>query len=135
MKDSQQPKFYRQRFILAMLAQADGSLSKMDFQKLLFLSQKKAKFQYYDFVPYRFGCYSFQAATDIEVLGSLGWLRLDRQNIRLIKRPTFSASLKSHEIDAICYFMKSYSNYRGQKLIRYVYQHYPYYAINPTSTT
>lgn len=129
MIDSLQPKFYRQRFILAMLGQAGGSLSKMDFQKLLFLSQKKAEFQYYDFVPYRFGCYSFQAASDIEVLESLGWLKLERQDIRVIKRHTFSAGLKSHEIDAICCFMKSYNNYRGRKLIRYVYQHYPYYAI------
>ncbi len=129
MKDSRQPKFYRQRFIIAMLAQTDGSLSKMDFQKLLFLSQKRANFQYYDFVPYRFGCYSFQAASDIEVLESLGWIKLEGQDIRLIKKQTFNAGLKIHELDAISYFMESYNNYRGRKLIRYVYQHYPFYAI------
>lgn len=129
MKELQQPKFYRQRFVLAMLAQADGSMSKMDFQKLLFLSQKKAEFQYYDFVPYRFGCYSFQAASDLEILESLGWLKLGKQHIKLIERQTFKTNLKSNEIDAMCCFMKSYNNYRGRKLIRYVYQRYPYYAI------
>ncbi len=68
------PKFYRQRFLLLLLEMAGGHLSKMDFQKLLFLSQKEAEFSYYDFVPYHYGCYSFQAQSDIELLESFGWL-------------------------------------------------------------
>jgi uncharacterized protein YwgA len=48
----------------------------MDFQKLLFLAHQEAGFSYYDFVPYYYGCYSFQAASDLETLKSLGWIEI-----------------------------------------------------------
>ena len=74
------PKCYRQRLILILLEKAGGALSKMDFQKLLFLLHQKAGFQYYDFVPYHYGSYSFQAASDIEALQATGWLKSEKKN-------------------------------------------------------
>ncbi|MFQ5330103.1 MAG: DUF488 family protein [Thermodesulfobacteriota bacterium] len=120
------PKFYRQRFLLVLLELAGGRLSKMDFQKLLFLSQKEAGFSYYDFVPYHYGCYSFQAQSDIELLESFGWLEEKSKSIKLLAKPR--ACLNNNERDAIDQFTKQFKGYRGQKLLTYVYEHYPYYA-------
>lgn len=120
------PKFYRQRFLLFLLEMVGGSLSKMDFQKLLFLSQKEAGFSYYDFVPYHYGCYSFQAQSDIELLESFGWLEEKPRSINLLAKP--KAFLHNDELAAIDQFTKQFKGYRGRKLVTYVYERYPYYA-------
>ena len=123
------PKFYRQRFILILLEKAGGALSKMDFQKLLFLLHQKAGFLYYDFVPYHYGSYSVQAASDIEALQATGWLKSGKKNITLLKRLPEARGLRGYETNEISCFMQNYKDYRGRRLLRYVYQHYPYYAV------
>lgn len=120
------PKYYRQRFLLLLLEMAGGRLSKIDFQKLLFLSQQEAEFSYYDFVPYHYGCYSFQAQSDIELLESFGWLEDKTKSLTLLAKP--QACLKNNELVAIDRFTKRFKSYRGKKLLTYVYERYPYYA-------
>ncbi len=120
------PKFYRQRFLLLLLEMTGGRLSKMDFQKLLFLSQKEAGFSYYDFVPYHYGCYSFQAQSDIELLESFGWLEEKPKSISLLAKP--GACLSNDVLGEIDRFTKQFKRLRGRKLVTYVYERYPYYA-------
>lgn len=122
------PNYHRQRFLLALLELAGGRLSKMDFQKLLFLSQQKTEYPYYDFVPYHYGCYSFQAQSDIELLESRGWLQTTGNEIQLLEKSAFS--MARDELARASYFAKKYKDYRGKELVRYVYEHYPYYAIH-----
>lgn len=122
------PNYYRQRFLLALLELAGGQLSKMDFQKLLFLSQQEIERPHYDFVPYHYGCYSFQAQSDIELLESRGWLQTEGSEIRLMGKS--AAGMARDELARARYFAKRYQNYRGVELVRYVYEHYPYYAIH-----
>jgi len=123
------PKFYRQRLILILLKLAGGCLSKMDLQKLLFLAHQKAGFTYYGFVPYRYGCYSFQAASDLESLQTLGWLELREKDIKLLRELPFDKGLKINETNEIIRFMRNYRRYRSRKLVQYVYKQYPYYAV------
>ncbi len=120
------PRYFRQRFLLLLLEKSGGRLSKTDFQKLLFLSQKETAFSYYDFVPYLYGCYSFQAQSDIELLESFGWLEDKAQNIKLLAKPR--AYLNDDELKAIDQFANQFKGYRGRKLVTYVYERYPYYA-------
>jgi len=120
------PKFYRQRFLLLLLEMAGGKLSKTDFQKLIFLSKEESSFSYYDFVPYQFGCYSFQAQSDIELLEKKGWLESKPKSIKLIVSP--GECLNKEEIDAIECFISKFKSIRGKKLITYVYEQYPYCA-------
>lgn len=120
------PKFYRQRFLLVLLEMSGGRLSKTDMQKLLFLSQTEAGFSYYDFVPYLYGCYSFQAQSDIELLSSFGWLEEKTDSIELLAKP--DSSLNNCELVAMHQFTNRFKGYRGQKLVTYVYERYPYYA-------
>ncbi len=126
MTTPKMPKFYRQRFLLLLLEMAGGRLSKTDFQKLLFLAQHEADFSYYDFVPYHYGCYSFQAQSDIELLHSFGWLEEKPKSINLLAKP--GACLKNAELYEIDRFTKQFRGVRGRKLVSYVYERYPYYA-------
>ncbi|GBE37418.1 hypothetical protein BMS3Bbin08_00006 [bacterium BMS3Bbin08] len=129
MNTAKTPKFYRQRLILALLEQSGGSLSKMDFQKLLFLLHQEAGFQYYVFVPYRYGCYSYQAAEDIRTLELLGWLKTGAKDIALRQSADIANLLPSEQIDRLSQFYDTYRTLRGRELIKYVYERHPYYAI------
>jgi len=122
------PKYHRQRFVLGLLEVAGGRLSKMDIQKLLFLSQQETERPHYDFVPYHYGCYSFQAQSDIELLESRGWLYTEGNDIQLLEKST--AGIASDELNRVSLFAKKYKDYRGTELVRYVYERYPYYAIH-----
>lgn len=122
------PNYHRQRFLLVLLELTGGSLSKMDFQKLLFLSQQETECPYYDFAPYHYGCYSFQAQSDIELLESRGWLQTVGNKIQLLEKPAIK--MVGDELAKASHFVNKYKDYRGIRLVRYVYEHYPYYAIH-----
>jgi hypothetical protein len=52
--------FERQRLLLALLDAMAEPVAHTDFQKLLFLfTQEWEAAPSYDFVPYKFGCFSF----------------------------------------------------------------------------
>ena len=123
------PKYHRQRFLVALLETAGGRLGKMDFQKLLFLSHQMTDIRYFDFVPYHYGCYSFQAASDLEVLQKNGWLQIEGNNISLLRSVPAEKSLKPQQRDELAFFMRNHRQYRGRSLVRHIYERYPYFAI------
>ncbi len=123
------PKYFRQRYIVSLLAAAGGALGKMDFQKLLFLSHQKTDSQYFDFVPYHYGCYSFQAASDLEVLEKNGWIQVKGNKISLLRALPVEKSLKKRENNELALFMQDHNQYRERILVRHIYEQYPYYAI------
>lgn len=127
MKKPVMPKYYRQRFILTLLEMAGGKLSKMDLQKLLFLANQEADFDYFDFVPYHYGCYSFQAQSDVELMASWGWLHETEKGVQLKFKA--GACLGSDKLRELGIFFSRYRSLRGTKLLAYVYERYPYYAI------
>lgn len=121
------PKYHRQKFILALLELFGGNLTKIDLQKLLFLSQHEADFSYYDFVPYHYGCFSFQAHSDIELLEKRGWLKIDNKNVNLLSKTKQFLNLQDSKNLGDFYY--KYKDMRGKSLIKYAYENYPYYAI------
>ncbi|MDP3279856.1 MAG: DUF488 family protein [Nitrosomonas sp.] len=128
MSKPKAPNYHRQRFLLVLLELLGGHLSKIDFQKLLFLSQQATECPHYDFVPYHYGCYSFLAQSDIELLESRGWLQTIDNEIQLMGKP--AAFMTRDELARVSYFARKHKDHRGIELVRYVYEHYPYYAIH-----
>lgn len=122
------PKYHRQQYLLALLELAGGVLSKMDLQKLLFLAEQGTKNAHYDFIPYHYGCYSFQAQSDIELMESRGWLTIDGNRLNL--NGSIVRHLTQSVIQHIKYILSKYNAYRGNELVRYIYENYPYFAIN-----
>lgn len=86
--------YHRQKTLLALLDALGGRISGLDFQKLLFLyCQEWEEEASYEFVPYRFGGFSFTSYADKRKLIEKGllaneeeaWQQTDegRQAIRL----------------------------------------------------
>ncbi len=122
--------FSRQKLLLALLQIFDGNLSQADLQNYLFLFTKECqKKKSYEFIPYHFGCFSFQSYADCCRLREMGIL-LPRENWRLSSSSTDYLSLiPKDEQRKLLLFQNKYRNKRGNKLTKEVYNRYPYYAI------
>jgi hypothetical protein len=120
-----QPTYKRQRFLLSFVRQLDGGVTATDLQKLVFLHTMAGDSDCYEFVPYRFGSYSFQLKEDLDILQRDGFVTLDYVQ-------------DSTRIEAAGDFPKEASfriaAERGNALIRRAYREYPYYAINSEIT-
>lgn len=121
------PKFYRQRFLLNLLRIINRNISQTELQKHSFLfSQQQA--MGYDFIPYQFGCYSFQLNKDINDLEQSGFVEIIDNKIKLIKQD--SSWLKTADYNQLLKYPKEVKKMNGDDLISFVYKNYPYYAIN-----
>lgn len=74
---------YRQKALINLLKAFGGRVSGVDFQKYLFLyTQEYERKPSFEFVPYRFGCFSFQSYADKRRLIEVGMLHTDaRRNL------------------------------------------------------
>lgn len=115
-----QPVYKRQRFLVAFIQHLPDNVSITDLQKLVFLYLKRIKCDYYSFIPYKYGAYSFQLAQDVEVLEDSGYLSTAYQKISAKLNSSESYKVDTQAIDTL----------RGGALIRKAYDEYPYYAIN-----
>jgi uncharacterized protein (DUF488 family) len=127
--DIKPPTYHRQRLLLFLLEQANGTLSRLDLQKLLFLYVQESDAKHYAFVPYRFGCYSFLAADDLDLLHKRDWITLSGKEISL-KRSLREQrwAVNSEERQTVRRWMAKNIK-RGSELIRHVYRLHPWYAI------
>jgi len=77
-----QPTYKRQRFLLAFIRQLRDGVTSTDLQKLVFLYTMKVKSRFYEFIPYKFGAYSFQLAEDADLLRRNGYLATEGLRIK-----------------------------------------------------
>ncbi len=121
--------FERQRLLLTLVDALGSPVAQTDFQKLLFLYTKECETTpSYDFVPYRFGSFSFTSYADKRRLIERGLLEETPQHWSLsesgrkIARQTRSFSAK------VSSFVSKHGSLRGTPLVRKVYRSHPYYA-------
>ena len=69
--------YYRRKIILSLLQLCDDQLDKIRLQKLLFLFAQQQGKSVYDFVPFRFGCFSYSANADMTAMVRQGMLHKD----------------------------------------------------------
>ena len=55
------------KIILSLFQLCNGNVEKTKLQKLLFLYSQRKRESEYDFVPYKFGCYSYSANADLVI--------------------------------------------------------------------
>lgn len=128
--------YYRRKIMLGLLEVFEGKLNKTDFQKLLMLLAKHQDKPSYEFVPYKFGCFSFQSYADMRTMikyeqiveeksGSESfWVKNDSTGYYPI--------LKKKDQLLLDYLKRKFSDFSTEDLIKYTYRKYPYYAINST---
>jgi hypothetical protein len=121
--------FERQRLLLALLNAMAEPVAHTDFQKLLFLfTQEWETAPSYDFVPYKFGCFSFTSYADKRRLIERSLLEADDQHWVLSAAGRVSAQQESRRLPKAAQFARQYSRLRGDALIAEVYRRHPYYA-------
>lgn len=118
---------YRQKTLIGLLSAFGGHLFRTDFQKYLFLFTHEFQQEpSFEFVPYRFGSFSFQSYADKRRLVEIGALA-DTDDWQL--QDGFSTEgLFDAAAFSRCY--AKYSHLKGVELLQDVYRRYPYYAIN-----
>ncbi len=127
--------YKRRGQLLALLDALGGNVGNLDFQKLLFLYCQELPLIYktgatarlYEFVPYRYGAFSFTCYADRRRLVDRGLLADDEQRWML----TPEGKRIAHEAQdySMLAFARLYRRLRGDALIAETYRRYPYYAI------
>lgn len=121
---------YRRKILLAITDLFGGELGATDFQKLLFIFSVNQQESKYDFVPYKFGCFSFQTMADKTKLINEGFLE-NSKNWKLITEDrNFISTLIETDRKQLRKLKTKFGNFSTKDLIRYVYINYPYYAVN-----
>lgn len=124
--------FYRRKIILALIQLLGGELEKIRIQKLLFLYSQKKKNPEYEFIPYKFGCYSFSAKADLNTMVKNGSLLENENYFIKNNQDDFVKSLKVEDKKIITEVVQLYGNMNSNSLIKHTYINFPYYAINST---
>lgn len=115
--------------MLALLELFGGQLSAIHFQKLLFLFTRQQTDKSFDFVPYKYGCFSFQANQDISTLTKYGFLEKERgDTLRLEKKDRYFLMLDMFDQQAMSDIHRRFYKYSQEDIVQYTYRHYPYFA-------
>ena len=124
--------YYRRKILIAILQAFGGELDKMSLQKLLFLFSRQQTEKSFHFVPYKYGCYSFQANADLGTLTKNKLVEESGNNWKMIDQTNYINALKAKDQVAIKYILNQYSGFSNDELVKLTYKNYPYYAINST---
>lgn len=122
--------FYRRKVILALLQAFEGHLPKISLQKLLFLFANRQTKSDYDFVPYRFGCYSFSANADLTAMVGHGQLLEDKDSFTKICTTDYIKTLTEKDKQILTELKANYGKLSTNSLMKLTYLNYKYYAIN-----
>jgi uncharacterized protein (DUF488 family) len=127
--------FWREKVLLHLLRNTPArSATKIQVLKWLFLLREEENINefgsFYDFLPYKFGPFSFTVYRDIEELENFGYINTDPNSIYLIEnRNLFNEFVLSDDVKiSIGRILKQFGLITQQQLIEYVYKKYPWYA-------
>jgi uncharacterized protein (DUF488 family) len=121
--------FYRRKIILALLQLFDGKLEKIRLQKLLFLVTNKQNKAEYEFIPYKFGCYSYSANADMTAMVTRGFLSEDEKSFEKKDKVDYLKQLKPEDLKLLRDVKINYGNMSANALMKHTYVNFPFYAI------
>lgn len=128
-------RFYREKCLAALMEQLPDWASSIQIQKLVFLLADDQEERVYDFMPYKYGCYSMQLSQDLRNLVKEGYLlceedgtthkyKIARNDLQLYKL------IEERDRRTTNRIVNRFSTLPINDLIRYTYQNYPFFAIN-----
>lgn len=122
--------FDRQKRLLALVDALGGEVGGLDFQKLLFLYCREVEeTPTYEFVPYKFGGFSFTSYADKRRLIEQGLLADEERTWRLTPAGKASATIAPMARMKMDQFAHRHAALRGDALVAEAYRRHPYYAI------
>ena len=113
-----------ERALLFLIAQF-GTVTRMKLVKLIFLLSQD--WRLYDFVPYRFGPFSFQLYHDLLHLKRDGHINMDDDTVSfndgIVAKPDFFLQ------ESIKKYVSDFSHQEDRQVIDYVYDRFPEFTI------
>lgn len=114
---------------MALLQIFDGQLDKIRLQKLLFLFANKQSKAEYDFIPYKFGCYSYSANADMTAMVTRGFLTEDEKTFSKTDPTDYLKQVKPADLKLLQEVKNHYGKMSANALMKHTYINYPFYAI------
>ncbi len=127
----------RQKTVLALLSQAGKPLRPMVFVKLVFLLRHETNLRnedsFYDFVPYKYGPFSFGLYRELANLRRDGYVTPDEEHVALCEHTADLCRKKRKELsaayhDAVDKIVSCYGQRSQSSLMEDLYSRYPWYA-------
>jgi uncharacterized protein (DUF488 family) len=127
----------RQKILLKLLSDNDGHCTKLELTKLAFLLSKEGRSEhlktFYEFVPYKFGPYSFGLSHELGSLTKEGLISVsDDDQISLTSKgiKTCKQALEARLARDIELLKDNYASLSQSKLVDTVYAKYPWFTMN-----
>lgn len=107
----------------------EGELDKIRLQKLLFLLARKQAKSVYDFIPYKYGCYSYSATADMNAMVRKDFLMEEEKTV--VKKDTtdYLTQLTPADLKLLREVKSRYGKMSATALMRHTYCNFPFYAI------
>lgn len=103
-------------------------MDKIRLQKLLFLFTLKQPKTEYDFVPYKYGCYSYSANADLTTMVSKGLLAESQKHFAKLDKTDYLKSVKPDDLKRLQQVKAEYGKMSSKVLMKHTYMNYPFYA-------
>ncbi|WP_431129554.1 DUF488 family protein [Flagellimonas flava] len=124
--------FYRRKIILALFEKIEVNLEKTRLYKLMFLLSQRQSNPNYDFVPYRFGCYSYSLKADLNTMVKKGWLSTADNGYELSTDKKYFDELDPTDKSILLDTINLYGKMSVDTITKHTYLNFPYFAINST---
>jgi uncharacterized protein (DUF488 family) len=122
--------FYRRKIILALLQLFEGQIDKISLQKLLFLFTRQQTKAEYDFIPYKYGCYSYSANADLTAMVTKGMISETTSHFISNEKADYYKMLKEMDKQLMIQIKSLYGKMNSNSLMKHTYLNFPYWAIH-----
>lgn len=122
---------WKQKMLLTLLKFLNNErCSRLRVFKMAFLLGENICF--YDFVPYKFGPYSFEMDKDLRIFNNHGLINMEGDKIHINHHVIKSLSIKTDtdKEDKIREIINEFENMNEKNLLKYVYENHPFYTQN-----
>ena len=127
---------YRKKIALAIIEKMGGYVSAINMQKYLFIYIRLLGGErIYDFVPYKYGCFSFQANQDLVSLSKNGYITTEQtdgidRGYRLNHKLNMLSSLNMFDVELVNQLYDEFGQMSQDELVAFTYRKWPFTAIN-----
>lgn len=127
----------RQKILLNILNQSGGKLSRVKLVKIAFLLSNNEKIRdgipFYDFVPYKFGPFSFAMYRELAALERDGYIQTTDKSIAVCDRLATEVTKLIQDLPSriqyeIYNVVREFARMSNTNLLRHVYKQFPWYA-------
>lgn len=126
--------FVREKIILNLLNHLHQPVSKTVFVKLVFLLRHETSLMnmssFYDFVPYKYGPFSFTLYRELDRLISNGYVREFEGKLAPLPLVASTGPLAPIGEPAVRHVVGNYGNTSIEAILEDVYRRYPWFALN-----